>query len=42
MLQHNGELLSDVLNVTEKDQVFEFHGFMVAQFQRYYVIFLHR
>ena len=26
MLQHNGELLSDVLNVTEKDQVFEFHG----------------
>ncbi len=25
-LQHNGELLSDVLNVTEKDQVFEFHG----------------
>ena len=26
MLQHNGELLSDVLNVIEKDQVFEFHG----------------
>ena len=26
MLQHNGELLSDILNVTEKDQVFEFHG----------------
>ncbi|SQG88222.1 aminopeptidase N [Haemophilus influenzae] len=26
MLQHNGELLSNVLNVTEKDQVFEFNG----------------
>ncbi len=43
MLQHNGELLSDVLNVTEKDQVFEFHGIYVsAQFLRYYVISLHR
>ncbi|QPB42468.1 aminopeptidase N [Rodentibacter haemolyticus] len=26
MLQHNGEPLSGVLNITEKDQVFEFHG----------------
>lgn len=26
MLQNNGEPLSGVLNITEKDQVFEFHG----------------
>lgn len=26
MLQYNGEPLSGVLNITEKDQVFEFHG----------------
>ncbi|THA18021.1 aminopeptidase N, partial [Rodentibacter pneumotropicus] len=26
MLQYDGELLNGVLNITEKDQVFEFHG----------------
>ena len=40
MLQHNGELLSDVLNVTEKTKSLNFTAFMVAQFQHYYVIFL--
>ena len=42
MLQHNGELLSDVLNVTEKDQVFEFHGIYGRPTPALYVISLHR
>lgn len=40
MLQHNGELLSDVLNVTEKTKSLSFMAFMVAQFPHCYVIFL--
>ena len=42
MLQHNGELLSDVLDAGERRPCLNSMVFTVAQLLRYYVISLHR